>query len=113
MIIRKFDRKTAAEYLSLEYPACPEEFKSELIHRIADRDWKDANLPKATGIVVSNYIRHHLTVYEPLLKRYRLTRREARLWVSDRVNEITAQWRKGAPVRIKKKKRRRSRKPKS
>ena len=113
MTIRKFDAETAAEYLSLEYPACPDQYKAELIHRVADRDWKDANLPKATGIVVTNYIRHKLTVYEPLLKRYKLTRREARLWVSDRVNEITAQWREGAPVRFKKKKRRRSRKSKS
>lgn len=101
MKTRFYNDASARAYLLREYPACPEEHWSALIHLTSSRGWEGARLPKVMGIVVSNHIRHKLTVYEALLRRYKLSRREARLWVNDEVNSIAEQWRVGAPGRRK------------
>lgn len=109
MATRSFDREEVVAYLLLEYPACPEEHHRALVDRISEREWVDAELPRAAGIAVTNYIRHQLTDYEMLMHHFKLTREEARINEADAVKELTAAWQVGAPERKRRKKRRRRR----
>lgn len=98
MTNHSFDEETALAYLALEYPSCPEDQIPILVQKLTALEWENAPLPKAAGIVVSNHIRHTLTPYEALMKRYKMSRRQARLWVSEDVNAMTAAWRQGALI---------------
>ncbi|WP_412552413.1 hypothetical protein [Shimia sp. MIT1388] len=69
MTKHSFDAETALAYLALEYPSCPEDQIPILVQKLTAREWENAPLPKAAGIVVTNHIRHNLTPYETLLKR--------------------------------------------
>lgn len=112
MTKQSYDEETARAYLAVEYPSCPEDQIPFLVQKLTAREWENAPLPKATGIVVTNHIRHTLTVYEALMKRYKLSRSQARLWVSDEVNAMTTAWREGAPIRaLRRARKRRKHKP--
>jgi hypothetical protein len=89
----------AGPHLAVKYPSCPEDQIPFLLQKFTAREWENATLPKAAGIVATDHIRNTLPIHEALLKRYKLSRRQVRLLVSDEVNAKTAAWRKGTPMR--------------
>jgi hypothetical protein len=89
---QKFRRKSVRKHMDKHFPACPPLHREQIVISVAERTWKDANIGKAVGIVVTNYIRHRLTDYEVLMRRHRLTREEARIIEAETVKDIWRSW---------------------
>lgn len=96
---KRFQRNQIELALSRHFPNCPPEHSEIIIKKAFERDWnKKTSLTKATSIVVHNHIRHHLTDYEELLKKRRLTRDEARLIVKPEVDDWFDYWHSGHDI---------------
>jgi hypothetical protein len=81
------------------FPYCPPKDKAIIVARVQNRNWdKKTSLTQAISISVHNYIRHHLTDYEELLKNRGLTRDEARLVVKAEVDDWFDYWHTGNDI---------------
>jgi hypothetical protein len=93
---QKHDREAALLHLQKHHPGCPPDVAHTLAARIADREWRSKlTLGHAAGIVITTYVRHHLTDYDHLLRVKGLTRDEARQITASEVQEVLGAWRTG------------------
>lgn len=87
-------------YLAAMYPACPPQWRLELIQR-ARKGGHYGRLGEIAGVLATSSIRHRATDYERLLRvnggREGLTREEARQVVNAEVADTVAEWRQGSP----------------
>jgi hypothetical protein len=89
----RFSQIEIEEHLRAKHPSCPEFAVAFFASEIAHREWRDATLGKAVGIVVQTYLRHHMTDYDTLLLTG-MDREEARRRVQPKVNAMIATWRR-------------------
>lgn len=88
----QFSRRAVVRHLAKHHPFCPPEVVAAITDRVLGRRWCRASIGAAIGIVATNYIRHHLTDYERMLRIPGMTRAEARQIVQFEVRDILAGW---------------------
>lgn len=90
---RRFAAEAVEAHVLANLGRCPEDIAAEIVRRVAERVWSPpVELARGVGIVASNLVRHRLTDYEQMLEVKGLSREEARLVVSDEVDDILASW---------------------
>ena len=89
---KRFAVEVVSEHIKRHHPGCPADASATLALEIAGRRWAKVTLGKAVGMVITNYVRHHLTDYEQLLKVPGLSRLEARRTVASEVSSILSAW---------------------
>lgn len=88
-----FKRSTIRKFMAKHYPGCPPSHRRAIIYAVSRRPWTDASIGKAVGIVVTNHVRHKMTLYETWMRDYGLTREEARAAEASTVADIVRSWR--------------------
>ncbi len=73
-------------------PNCPTKHRNKIMWRVQRKAWFDVSIDRAIYISAHNYIRHQLTDYEAWMNVRTLTRMEARIIESERVDDIFRSW---------------------
>jgi len=75
--------------MALHHPRCPEHVHKHVLWAVRRRRWPaDVTIGQAVGIVLQNFVRHHMTRYDDLYKIPGITQEEARIIIRSEVTDI-------------------------
>lgn len=89
----KFTKLSVAEHIRAHHPGCPEFAVEFFASEIARKRRKGPTIGREVGIMMQNYLRHHMTDYDRLLLEG-IDRTDARTLVGPRIRAMLAIWRR-------------------
>lgn len=88
-----FPNDVVEQHIRENHPGCPEFAVSYFSKEVASRNWRNATLGKAVGIIMHTFLRHQMTDYDTLLL-LGIDREEARKRVLPRITAMIDSWSK-------------------
>jgi hypothetical protein len=88
-----FRKETVEKHIRKKHPGCPDFAIERFATLVSERDWKNAGLGTAVGIIMQTFLRHNMTDYDQLLLSG-IEQREARRRVQWKVDRMIAEWKK-------------------